>query len=264
MAIAESLSIVGVPTELREILIDALRFSRPEDVKDSLGQAMKVATAAEQKRVADFLTSNRNGLDTLISLAESGHASRRLLADPTTASKADSIATPGQKARLAKVIHDLPDEDPRLVKSMHESKRSFLEHAGDAAAGAGVFKSKCGVCHQVGGQGSAVGPNLDGIGNRGLDRVLEDIMLPNRNIDAAFRASVVLTENGEVISGLIKRTDGAQLVIVDQKGTEITVAVDSIEEQKEVGSSPMPANFHESLRGQQMRNLLAYLLSLSH
>ena len=89
-------------------------------------------------------------------------------------------------------------------------------------------------------------------------------MVPNRNIDAAFRASVVLTDDGQVFSGLVKPAEGSQLIIVDQTGKQITIATDAIVQQKSSGTSPMPANLHETLDDAKTRDLLAYLLSLTH
>ena len=34
-----------------------------------------------------------------------------------------------------------------------------------------------------------IAPHLDGIGNRGLERLLEDVLDPNRNVDQLFRAT---------------------------------------------------------------------------
>ena len=46
-----------------------------------------------------------------------------------------------------------------------------------------VFTKTCAICHQIGGQGAVIGPQLDGVGARGLDRILEDVIDPNRNVD---------------------------------------------------------------------------------
>jgi hypothetical protein len=65
-----------------------------------------------------------------------------------------------------------------------------------------------------------------------------------------------------VLNGLVKRTEGARLILVNSKGEEISVATDSIDQQVLSNLSPMAANFGESLTPEQFRQLLAYLLSL--
>ena len=58
-------------------------------------------------------------------------------------------------------------------------------------------------------QGGVVGPHLDGVGNRGLERLIEDVLDPSRNVDPSFRYSTVSLKNGEVFSGLQRREEGA-------------------------------------------------------
>jgi putative heme-binding domain-containing protein len=263
-ALAESLSIVGIDDEIRNELKRRLLADVPQAAKGLLGKAMMVATAVEQQRVAEQLASDRQGVETLVSLVELGQASRRLLTAPSISAKISSIATSEQKARVDDLTKNLPDENVELLKQMQQRKSSYLVRGGNPSSGAEVFRVQCGICHQVAGQGASVGPNLDGIGNRGIDRVIEDVMMPNRNIDAAFRASVVLTDDGQVISGLIKRSEGAQLVVVDPKGKEIQIPTESIVQKKSIGTSPMPANLYETLNDDKTRDLLAYLLSLTH
>ena len=61
-----------------------------------------------------------------------------------------------------------------------------------------VFLKNCTTCHQMGGQGALIGPQLDGIGNRGLERLVEDILDPSRNVDPAFFATLYVLKDGRV------------------------------------------------------------------
>ncbi len=73
---------------------------------------------------------------------------------------------------------------------------------GDATAGKAVFNQQCAACHQFAGQGKVVGPQLEGVGGRGLARLCEDVLMPNQNVDHAFHATAILTTEGDVITGL--------------------------------------------------------------
>ena len=59
-----------------------------------------------------------------------------------------------------------------------------------------MFEKYCARCHQIGGRGKTVGPQLDGISNRGLDRLIEDVLDPNRNVESAFRSSMIKLKSG--------------------------------------------------------------------
>lgn len=263
-AISEALNVMGLSAELRLKLMDALLADSNESVMETLGAASSIATAAQQKEIAAALLGDRKALQSLISLVEFGKLSAHLLVEPTHASTIERVASADQKQRIRELTRDLPDNDQQMTTVISNRKEAYLRHSGSVTSGTEIFRKQCGLCHQVAGKGNVVGPNLDGIGNRGLDRILEDVFMPNRNIDAAFRASLVLTEEGKVITGLIKRVEGERMVIVDQKGKEISVAVDEISDQKKIPNSPMSSNFHETLDESKTNDLLAYLLSLTH
>jgi putative heme-binding domain-containing protein len=110
-------------------------------------------------------------------------------------------------------------------------------------------------------QGGAVGPHLDGVGNRGLERLIEDVLDPSRNVDPSFRYSTVTLKNGEVFSGLPRREEGAMVVFVDSTGKEVSVPKADIESRIESTSSLMPDNFSEVIPVGDFNNLMAFLLS---
>jgi putative heme-binding domain-containing protein len=124
-----------------------------------------------------------------------------------------------------------------------------------------LFTKHCGACHRIGPEGAMVGPQLDGVGNRGLDRVLEDVIDPNHNVDVAFRTSLFTTVDGKVYTGLERRREGEIVVIADAQGKEIRIPVADIEEQRRTELSLMPANFSDVLKPSEMQDLVGYLLS---
>jgi putative heme-binding domain-containing protein len=124
-----------------------------------------------------------------------------------------------------------------------------------------VFTKTCAVCHQIDGKGAVIGPQLDGAGNRGLERLVEDILDPNRNVDPAFRYSIVTLKNDTTITGLQRREEGETLVFADATGKEVTVAKKEIADRKESELSLMPANFGEALTDEQFYDLMAFLLA---
>lgn len=124
-----------------------------------------------------------------------------------------------------------------------------------------MFQKHCAACHQVAGKGAKIGPQLDGIGSRGLDRLLEDMLDPNRNVDQAFRQTTLSLKNGQFVNGLVLREEGVLLVLADQQGKEIRVAKDQVEERKLSNVSPMPAGFVDQLSNQEFADLMAYMLA---
>jgi putative heme-binding domain-containing protein len=105
-----------------------------------------------------------------------------------------------------------------------------------------------------------VGPQLDGLGERGSERLLEDLLDPSRNVDEAFRTTVVTTKDGRVLSGLRLREEGGGLVLADSSGKELLVPAADIEERSLSRLSPMPNNVAELVGEENIPHLLAYLL----
>jgi len=208
------------------------------------------------------LASDFGGAALLVQLAEAGRLSARLLKYPQIEPKLLAAVDDPLRKRITALTSRVPDESQNLIELIASRRQDHSSGPGDRELGTKLFARACATCHQIAGLGKKVGPNLDGIGNRGLDRLVEDILAPNRNVDVAFRTSTIVTDQGRVLNGLIKRTEGARMVLVDSKGEEISVATDTINQNVLSNLSPMPANFGETLSEEQFRHLIAYLLSL--
>jgi putative heme-binding domain-containing protein len=129
------------------------------------------------------------------------------------------------------------------------------------AAGQQIFAKNCIACHQIDGKGALVGPQLAGLNKRGIDRLVEDILDPNANVDPAFRYSNVFLKDGHVVTGLQKREEGEVLVFVDSTAKEIRVKKSDIARRFESPGSLMVSNFSEIISPDDFNNLLAYLLT---
>src|SRR5690606_36597034 len=101
----------------------------------------------------------------------------------------------------------------------------------------------------------------DGIGNRGLERLLEDILDPNRNVDVAFRTTTLVLDSGKIISGLLRGERGETMVLVDEKGEEVVIPKGEIDEQVPGTLSLMPENIASALEQRDLLDLVAFLLT---
>lgn len=106
-----------------------------------------------------------------------------------------------------------------------------------------------------------IGPQLDGAIVRTIDRLCEDILWPNRNVDEAFRITNVLMEDGETISGLILDRTDSSLEIIDQAGKSQRVVRGEIEQEKVSKLSLMPGNFEELINDVELASLIGYMKS---
>jgi len=163
--------------------------------------------------------------------------------------------------RLAKLTANLPAADQTLQRLIELRAARFDPTKASAERGAKVFATNCQICHRINGLGSQIGPQLDGIGVRGTPRLCEDILDPSRNVDAAFRYSTFVLEDGDVIAGIPRREEGQTLIVADSTGKEVPIQKSKIKRRVESNLSLMPSNFGEIIKADDFNDLLAFLLS---
>jgi putative heme-binding domain-containing protein len=250
----------SAPIELREAAAKLLGQGNQPETQAQLLQALAAAPARLQTAIAAGLAGSPAGADKLLDAVEAGKASARLLQEKAVETPLTAGNRPGVKERLAKLTKGLPPADQKIQELIAARHKSFEAAKPDAEAGAKVFEKNCAVCHTLANKGAKVGPQLDGVGIRGLDRLLEDVLDPNRNVDQAFRLTILNLKDGKVVRGLLLREEGEVLVMADDKGKEVRVPRAEVDERSTTQQSPMPATFAEQVPPADFTNLMAFLL----
>ena len=184
----------------------------------------------------------------------------RLLQEKVVVDRLKATKVPGVDARIAELTKGLPAPEKRIDDLIKKRSEGFKTFKSDSAKGKEIFAKNCAACHQVNNEGAKVGPQLDGIGIRGVERLLEDTLDPSRNVDAAFKATTLQLLDGRSLSGLV-REDGAVYVLIDNLGKESRIAVKDVEQVVKSNLSAMPANVDAIIPEADYYHLLAFLLS---
>lgn len=260
-AIERVLADPAQPAALRAQAGQALgALNSPAD-RSALTAALVGAPSSLEQSLALALAGTPEGVDALLDAMAAGKASPRLLQDRPIAERLKRRLNPRREERIAELTARLPPADQRIRKLISERLAKHSTSGASAEKGAALFKTHCSACHKIGETGQKVGPQLDGIGQRGPERLLEDILDPNRNVDGAFRATVIVTKGGLTITGLKLRDEGQVTVLVDTQGKEQRIAADEIEESQISPITPMPSNFADIIPETDFQHLLTYLLS---
>ncbi len=154
-----------------------------------------------------------------------------------------------------------PAQRQQLDALITARSETFAKAKPDVAAGKTLFMTHCAVCHRIGGEGGLIGPHLDGIGARGVERLCEDILDPNRNVDAHFFLHTLTLKDGTTTSGFLKAEAGQVLILADATGQEHRVAKNDLVKDETTPMSLMPPVFGQTISEEDCMDLLGYLLS---
>ena len=129
-------------------------------------------------------------------------------------------------------------------------------------SGRAVFQTTCANCHRLFGAGGTIAPDLTGSGRHNLDYLLENIVDPSAVVNKDFRMSVLRMADGRMLNGLVMSQDDERVVLQTAK-EKLTLMRNEIDEIKLTTLSPMPEGILQPLKPDQIRDLMAYLMSPS-
>ncbi|QGJ70576.1 L-sorbosone dehydrogenase [Planctomycetales bacterium 10988] len=149
-------------------------------------------------------------------------------------------------------------------EAMQEIVRMVAE-SGDPQRGEAIYRRaelNCMQCHAIGGAGGKVGPDISGIGGSAqVDYLVESLVLPNSKIKENFHSVVVLTDEGQVLTGIQVQKDDEILTLRNAENKEIEIPLDSIDESMP-GRSLMPEGLVDKLTEREITDLVAFLAAL--
>jgi putative heme-binding domain-containing protein len=128
----------------------------------------------------------------------------------------------------------------------------------DGQCGA-LYKQHCGSCHRAHGVGVAVGPELSGEAKQPEETLLKSILAPSSQITAGYATYTVLTNDGQVFTGLLGADTASSVTLKQQEGKTQTVLRKEIDEIKASPASLMPESLTLTLSPQDVADILAWL-----
>ena len=182
---------------------------------------------------------------------------------------AERLAIEALGVRKPYVIPELPKaKGPGKDYSVEEVLALATDKlkARDFKNGEKMYKAaRCVVCHRFGGDGGATGPDLTQLAGRFNLKDLNDAIVdPSKVISDQYKASVIETKAGKVITGrIVSESKDSITIVVDPENATKTVEVkkSDIETNEPSKVSLMPKDLLKTLNEDEVRDLLAYLLS---
>jgi putative heme-binding domain-containing protein len=138
-----------------------------------------------------------------------------------------------------------------------------LQSTGDVSRGRAVFAEDCAGCHQVRGEGGALGPDLTRIGgSRSRAALTAAVRDPSASVALGFRGVTVETRRGERVEGVVKGEDAFSLQVITGDGELRAFRKSELAELERSTESLMPVFDESRLNDAAFEDLLAYLGTL--
>lgn len=141
--------------------------------------------------------------------------------------------------------------------------QEVLIAGGDYERGRALFfggAAQCAACHQIRGEGSLFGPNLDNLAHRDPASVLRDLLDPSALINPDYVGYRLELKSGEQIDGLI-RQEKNKIRVLSAAGVETTLNPADILELRPSSVSLMPSGLVDAISEKERRDLLTFLVS---
>ena len=155
-----------------------------------------------------------------------------------------------------------PDMDP-------ESRRKLLTDAltsGSAKRGRQIYQRTtmaCTTCHQVGGKGGKLGPDLTTVGSYMTpESLLESLLNPSTDIKQGYETVIVTRKDQTVVSGLLQRKTDTSVLVRDPSGKVVSIPAGDVAKVDTSPVSLMPPGLTASLRRDELVDLMTFLTSL--
>jgi hypothetical protein len=275
-------------TFLNRELCRLLVYLKSPTVLEKTMPLLKAATSSEDRLFYPFILrylkdgwtlEQRKVVFEALNLAEKMNgASTFFKAISDTRSELAAALKPEEAVQLAALIHPpkpatlsphalpghtfknwkLEDLEPLLAKM--DAKTRNRDSARDA-----LIRTQCVFCHRVSADptlpAGVFGPDLTQVSARfGRKDLLDHILSPSKFIDEKFRLVTVQTSDGKTLSGSLESEDDERVVLKPNPLAPETVEVGkAMIKQRSISEiSPMPAGLLNSLKAEQILDLLAW------
>ncbi|MDF1812968.1 MAG: c-type cytochrome [Verrucomicrobiales bacterium] len=158
----------------------------------------------------------------------------------------------------------IPPKGPGKVWTLNEAVSQGSRRGANFENGRSLYFSVgCGACHRFRGLGGGVGPDLTSIPTKFDDKyVIEAIIDPGKDISDQYGSFIVTMKDGSTHNGItVEKGDQLEIYLPDPVAKPTVVSKDDVKSIEQSPISQMPPGLINSLNKDELRNLMAYLMS---
>ncbi|ODT97048.1 MAG: hypothetical protein ABS79_07700 [Planctomycetes bacterium SCN 63-9] len=139
-----------------------------------------------------------------------------------------------------------------------------LEHGRSFRGAEKIFQAAtCVSCHRVNGIGNEFGPDLTKLDPKTTSaEILKSILDPSAKIDDKYVTTLIETDSGQVISGLILKEDDSSVTVIENplaKAEARVIKKDEIVGRKKSTTSMMPKGLLDKLTREEIIDLISFI-----
>jgi putative heme-binding domain-containing protein len=246
---------------LRDKLLTTLVEQRTPEAYQIVSNNLGGLSLNTEKNIVRLMASEPNGIDEILTAAITFDISPKILLEPSIHKLLEANMSIEQQKEFEKIVADVQPFSEEIQMLIDKRVSGYEPDTASLTNGAQIFQQNCSACHQIRNEGGNIGPQLDGIGNWGLQALTEKTLDPNRNISKAFINYSIELNDGGIRQGLFRRDEGEIKVFADNTGQEFSIPAEDIKFQKAVSFTLMPDNFSQVISEEDYYHLMSYLLS---
>ena len=253
-ALASLLGNTDAPA-LRSTAIRTLAGFTHTEVAKTLLEPWAAYTPAVREEVLAAILARRDRIGALLAAIEakvvnpgqvSGTRRTQILANPDATIK----------ARAEKVFGQSSSGTRAEVLARYQAA---LALPGDVVRGSKVYDAICAACHRYAGRGVEIGPNLETIRGWDREKIMLNILDPNREVAANYIAYIVELKDGSSLSGMITEETAGSIKLRRLGAPEETILRQNIAKLTSSAVSLMPEGLESAIAQQEMADLITFL-----
>jgi putative heme-binding domain-containing protein len=244
------------PLDIQLAAVAALGSSDDPRVGPLLLANFNTYTPKVQSAVVDAIFGRQNRLPALLDALEKGTV---LVSSLDTLRRVHLSENPDARIRerAARVLAAggvKADRGPVLAQY-----RAALAGPRDANHGRDVFEKQCSKCHKLQDRGYVVGPDLAVVNRKTDDMLVSDILDPSNQITVGYNMYTVVTEEGQIFTGLLAAETATSVTLRKEQSAEETILRKNIDELAVSPLSMMPENLEKEVSPKDVADVVAYL-----
>ncbi len=134
-----------------------------------------------------------------------------------------------------------------------------LSLKGNRENGSKIYDNNCMTCHRFKGKGVELGPNLETVQQWEAEKILMNILEPNREVAPNHVSFEIELKDGSTFSGLIAEETATSITLKRAENAAETILRSNIARVTSSGLSLMPEGLEANIAPQDMADLLSFL-----